>query len=85
MTRSDVFCDWLDVTYSPDDHPVDEVQQLLQSMSFNLGEHVSNERSNVAHWSTPDRGLLHITVSKKHVRISASGGCLLYTSPSPRD
>lgn len=66
--------DWLDVTYSPESHPLDELSRLLGDQGFSFRE----LDPSVSSWSPPppSSGVLRCERKSGHVRISASGGVL---------
>lgn len=70
-----VICDWLDVTFPPDDHPLDSLTSFLNSLDFSVSP-MSNDVSTV--WLTPSGGLLRIDESTRWVRVSASGSVTSY-------
>jgi hypothetical protein len=81
MTSSspEIFCDWLDVTFSPSDAPFPALNRLLLNAGFEVE---SSDRSSFAyvHPSAP-RGVLLMGPSRGTFRVSASGGicCALRT------
>lgn len=65
-----VICDWLDVTYSPEDSVLDDVGAWLLSQGFVL----ESEKEYTQCWIAPDGGrVLQLQRRAKHHRISASG------------
>lgn len=68
----DVFCDWLDVTYAPDDCPYPDVNRLLLA----AGYAVTYSDGVVFGYAPPApcTGSLQVKHSSRWARISASGG-----------
>lgn len=65
-----VFCDWLDVTYAPDDCPYPELNTLLLACGFL----VSRDRSGKCAYVPPNkRGTVVVLHSKRFAKISISG------------
>jgi hypothetical protein len=67
-----VICDWLDVTYAPDNCPYPELNLLLLGAGFSL------TRSQDAHrcYVPPSgRGMLKVTHAHRFAKVSMSGGC----------
>lgn len=68
-----VFADWLDVTYAPDDHVLHELGILLSSLLCVSTDELDGKQM----WHFPTgHGTLKTTIQSGHVRISASGGFL---------
>lgn len=67
-----IFCDWLDVTYSPVDFPYPELNLLLLEAGFE----VSKDKGGSRRYEPPEgfRGALTIDTAPRWARISASGG-----------
>jgi hypothetical protein len=73
-TKNDpVFCDYLDVTYSPDDLPSNEVTDLIQSVG---AEAIYTDDYN-SKWRC-GAGVLSIDTRPRYARISASGQVLVF-------
>lgn len=70
----EVKCDWLDVTFAPDNFPADEIRGLLHSV---LGEVVPGSTAAKEKWRL-DRGVVAIQVTPRWARLSASGLALDY-------
>lgn len=72
--------DWLDVTYSPNDNPADQLQDFLISHNFiPLPETIPNQQSYRhvdPNTLTATNGVLQISTKHRAFRISASGGVL---------
>lgn len=72
----DVFCDWLDVTFSPTSNPREELRLLLRNLGY-ITDSFATDREM---WMPPDpsfRGCLISEVkNNSHARISVSGGFL---------
>lgn len=65
-----IFCDWLDVTYAPDNCPYPELNRLLLGAGFL----VTRDRGGSRCYVPPSgRGVLQVTHAKRFARISASG------------
>lgn len=72
MTSSavNVFCDWLDVTFAPDDCPYPEMNLLLLGCGFVPSVELGSGRT----YRTPNgRGTVRIKHSKRFAKISISG------------
>jgi len=66
-----IICDWLDVTYAPDNCPYPELNLLLLGAGFL----VTRDRGGSRCYLPPSgRGMLQVTHAKRYARISASGG-----------
>lgn len=66
-----VFCDWLDVTYSPDDSPFPAVNRLLLSAGFDAE---SPDRSSFTYRHPTMRGMVTFGPTRGTMRVSVSGG-----------
>lgn len=65
-----IFCDYLDVTYAPDDCPYPDLNILLLDAGFLL----ARDRSGKRLYCAPDkRGTVVVTHSKRFAKISISG------------
>lgn len=65
-----IICDWLDVTYAPDNCPYPELNLLLLGAGFL----VTRDRGGSRCYVPPSgRGMLQVTHAKRFARISASG------------
>lgn len=65
-----IFCDWLDVTYAPDDCPYPETNLLLLGCGFVPSAELGSGRT----YRTPNgRGTVRIKHSKRFAKISISG------------
>ena len=71
---SEVFCDWLDVTFAPDNCPFPEVNRLLLDAGF-IANASKDYGSSTYTPPKPHRGMLKIDHCSRWARISASGGC----------
>lgn len=71
-----VICDWLDVTYSPDDVPEPELRTLL----LGLGFLVEYDKGMQLMYRPPDgaRGSVRVTYARRYGKISLSGGAIDY-------
>lgn len=70
MRCSDPFCDWLDVTFSPEDAPDLAVHDLLMAAcAWPLAPGL---------YRLGDRGTVKVQPGKRFVRVSASGSALRY-------
>mgnify|MGYP005990766247 CR=1 FL=1 len=69
-----VHADWLDVTYSPDNHVRSELRLFLSNLGFNCQGYETDSES----WSPSDGGygVLRSDIKHSHARISASGQIL---------
>lgn len=66
-----VICDWLDVTYAPDDVPEPDLRRCLLA----AGYLVEYDRARRVTYRYPDRGgVVVITYAKRYGKISLSGG-----------
>lgn len=65
-----IFCDWLDVTYSPDDAPYPAVNRLLLGAGFDVESH---DRVTFTYRHPSTRGVLVFGPSRRSMRVSASG------------
>ena len=73
---SNVICDWLDLTYSPDDWPELSLTNALNSAGcFVVGQSLDDAPYRVD-WGCSSHGRLVITRNTRHARISFSGGFL---------
>jgi len=68
---SEVFCDWLDVTYSPDNHPISELELWLDTIF--CPRRYSEENRLIIDVGS---GKLHLQTEQKFARVSASGSVL---------
>lgn len=68
----DAFCDWLDVTYAPDDCPFPDVNQLLLTLDYQVTRDTSGTCLYLP--PKPARGAVRIEHRSRYARISASGG-----------
>ena len=66
------FCDWLDVTYAPDDVPEPELRTLLLGCGFGL----ARDTGGAVVYTSEPRGIVKVTYAKRYARISLSGGAL---------
>lgn len=68
----DAFCDWLDVTYAPDDCPFPGINQLLLALDYR----VTRDRSGSCEYRPPKPaiGAIRVDHRSSYARISASGG-----------
>lgn len=71
---SEIFCDWLDVTFAPTDCPYPEVNRLLLDAGFSTAP-AGQYGSSLYVPPHPHRGMLKIDHRSRWARISASGGC----------
>lgn len=69
-----VFCDWLDVTYSPEAFSYDEFVAGLSHVYAGFVE--TNSSSPGTHVFLCGSGVLHLSFKKRFIRVSASGGVL---------
>lgn len=74
IVPSAAFCDWLDVTYSPDNCPLTELQLFFSQ----AGLEVDDFTSGVGFWSPERSGLLKMGVTRGVFRVSCSGGFVGY-------
>lgn len=65
-----IFCDWLDVTYAPNDCPYPELNRLLLGAGFALSRDNSSFRTYVP---PGGHGSLRVSHSTRYARISLSG------------
>ncbi len=70
--QTNVKCDWLDVTFSPDDWPRDEAREFLHSVCGEVmqGSTVTREKWRVG------QGVVVLETRARWARVSASGGAL---------
>jgi hypothetical protein len=68
----EAFCDWLDVTYAPDDCPFPDLNQLLLALEFRVTRNTAGSTLYLP--PSPARGALTIEHRSRYARISASGG-----------
>ena len=68
--QTNVKCDWLDVTFSPDDWPRDEAREFLHSVCGEVmqGSTVTREKWRVG------QGVVVLETRARWARVSASGG-----------
>lgn len=79
LTTPEVFCDWLDVTFSPTDCPYPEVNRLLLDTGFAvLGG--GFQGGNVFTYATPKpwRGTVRVELGSRWAKVSASGDACAY-------
>ena len=70
----EVFCDWLDVTYSPEAFDYDAFYQAFVQIYPAVTEgHIRNDGARVI---IVGHGSLHLSFKKTFIRVSASGGVL---------
>lgn len=69
-----VFCDWLDVTFSPEAFDYDEFYSQLVHIYPSVTE--GHSRNDGTHVLTVGHGSLHLSFKKTFIRVSASGGVL---------
>lgn len=69
-----VFCDWLDVTFSPEAFDYDEFYTLFTQVYSDVTE--ANPRNDGTHVIMVGYGSLHLSFKKTFIRVSASGGVL---------
>lgn len=78
---SEPFCDWLDVTFHPDNDPISELSAWLLSLGFHCEKSKSTERGLSSVWITPNlSGVLKVDVTKQYSRVSSSGKVVRYFS-----
>lgn len=67
-----IFCDWLDVTFSPTDCPYPELNLLLLGAGFE----VSRDAAGVRCYLPPDgaRGMVQVSHKARYAKVSLSGG-----------
>jgi len=65
-----IFCDWLDVTYSPDDAPFPAVNRMLLAAGFDAE---SSDRVTFTYRHPSTRGVLVFGPSRRSMRVSVSG------------
>lgn len=71
-----IFCDYLDVTFAPDDCPAPELIQLLLGHDFTVSRDTGG--SALYFPPKPERGSLVIQHRSRFARVSASGGVCAY-------
>lgn len=71
ISRPAVICDWLDVTFAPDDCPYPELNRLLMSLPFSVS---SDGRSVRSYSPIGGRGKLVVTHAARFAKVSISGG-----------
>lgn len=70
MAYPSSFCDWLDVTYAPDDCPYPDLNLLLLGADFA----VTRDRSGAVMYVPPaGRGMAKVTHASRYAKISLSG------------
>lgn len=69
-----VFCDWLDVTYSPEAFDYDAFYQAFTAIYPAVTE--GHSRNDGTHVIVVGCGSLHLSFKKTFIRVSASGGVL---------
>ncbi len=74
-SRSNVFCDWLDVTCKPDESFIPEIGKFLAFHSYPLAFSKKTPRGTSTGYYI-DSGVLVLEVSTKFHRASASGACI---------
>lgn len=74
---NEVICDWIDVTYSPEDSTLDDVSLFLDSQGFHVS-HRSDEDSKFQSevWRSTNNGTLRLSRDFKCHRVSCSGRVL---------
>lgn len=72
---SAIFCDYLDVTFAPDDCPYPEMNQFLLGNDFKV---TRDTGGSVMYVPPTGRGAVLITHKSRYARISASGGIAAY-------
>jgi hypothetical protein len=70
-----VICDWLDVTYSPDSHPRQELRLFLGALGYTCSDY-STSREVWTHVDVSHGTLISQEKDGSFCRISASGGIL---------
>lgn len=75
-------CDWLDLSYSPDDDPCGHVTDVLQASLFTLQHSIGQDDKLDTRWSSPSGGSVVLRQAKRFTRISASGAALGYLRSS---
>lgn len=74
----EAIADWLDVTFSPDSNPRDELRLFLRNIGFETDSYVHDREL----WTPSDPSFRGVLISElkpnSHVRISCSGGSLAY-------
>ena len=70
-----IFCDYLDVTFAPDDCPFPEMNQFLLGCDFKV---TRDTGGSVMYVPPAGRGAILITHKSRYARISASGGISAY-------
>jgi len=74
-----VFCDWLDVTYSPDENVIPELSQFLLSHDFVLDKKSSSDDKLIYRpLMVKEFGAIKIDITFRFVRISTSGAVLSF-------
>lgn len=73
-SASDIFCDYLDCTYSPDSPVISVVSDFMFHQDVVLA--FEDEKGKV--FKTANDGVLKLDTKKNHSRISASGGVLMH-------
>lgn len=68
----DAFCDWLDVTFAPDNCPFPDINQLLLALDYRVTRDTSGTCMYLP--PKPARGVVRIEHRSRYARISASGG-----------
>lgn len=76
---SEPFCDWLDVTFHPDNDPISDLSAWLLSLGFFCDSSRQTDKGNSSVWISPDlSGVLKLDSAKQYSRVSASGGITRY-------
>lgn len=70
MSDLPIFCDWLDVTYSPDDAPFPAVNRMLLSAGFDAE---SFDRATFTYRHPSTRGVVVFGPTRGTMRVSVSG------------
>lgn len=74
MTDTLPFCDWLDVTYSPEDNPIPSLESFFNQLDFSA-QNCFNLQSSAVKWAV-GYGLVQMDVTARYARVSASGSAL---------
>lgn len=69
---TEVVCDWLDVTYAPDDVPEPELRRLLLATGFDVAYDAGHKLMYTP--PAPARGAVLVTYAARFGKISLSGG-----------
>lgn len=77
LRMTEVFCDWLDVTFAPDNCPYPDANRLLLDAGFEV--HPAQDHSKHLYLPPkPLRGAVVIRHTARWASISASGGAIAY-------